>query len=125
MSSVAAPTSLKSHDVLRFPGTCAGFEEAAGALRSLLDARMVGGTPRYHVELVFEELVTNIIRHGSPTGDVEVSIVFGQNEIVLTFEDDGVPFDPRERPAAALPASIDEAQVGGSVWCWSERFPRG
>jgi len=99
--------------VLRFPGTRAGFENAAAALRGVLDARGLSDGPRYNVELAFEEVATNIIRHGSPHGDVEVVIAFSEHEIVLTFDDDGAAFDPREHPAPAVPASIDEAAPGG------------
>jgi anti-sigma regulatory factor (Ser/Thr protein kinase) len=102
-----------SEHVLRFPGTLAGFQEAAGVLRGLLDTRRLHGDARYNVELAFEEIATNIIRHGSPTGDVELAIAFDDDETVLTFEDDGVPFDPCEQPDPAMPASIDEALVGG------------
>ena len=98
---------------LRFPGTLAGFEEAAGALRGLLDAQQLEDGARFNVELAFEEIATNIVRHGSPTGDVEVTIVFDDHEIVLTFEDDGVPFDPRDRPDPPAPTSIDDVRVGG------------
>jgi serine/threonine-protein kinase RsbW len=99
--------------LLRFRATVAGLEEAGSALRALLDAHHVEGTPRYNVELAFEEVATNIVRYGFPAGDVEVALGFDNDEIILTFEDDGVPFDPRGQPAPALPTSIDEAQVGG------------
>jgi anti-sigma regulatory factor (Ser/Thr protein kinase) len=96
--------------LLRFPGTLQGFSEAAETLRGLLDARHLDGDARYNVELAFDEIATNIIRHGSPTGDIEVAIAFGDDEVVLTFEDDGVPFDPCAHTA---PASTGEVTVGG------------
>ena len=99
--------------VLRFCATIAGLEEAAGALRSVLDEQQVNADPRFKVELAFEEVVANIIKHGRPTEDVEVAIRFDDDEIVLTFEDDGVPFDPLSRPDPVAPSSIDEAVVGG------------
>jgi serine/threonine-protein kinase RsbW len=99
--------------VLRFPATLAGLEPAASALRDLLNAHGVEGRPRYHVELAFEEVFANIVRHGSPSGDVEVTVQFGDDEIVVTFEDDGLPFDPCEPPDPVAPTSIDDAQVGG------------
>ena len=102
-----------NQDVLRFPATNDGFEEAARALRALIDARRLDGEPRYHVELAFEEIATNIIRHGSSKEDIEVTIDFGEDEIVLTFEDSGVPFDPRELPGPVPPAALDEAPLGG------------
>ena len=35
------------------------------------------------------------------------------NTIVLTFDDDGPPFDPLERPLPAAAKSLEEAQLGG------------
>ena len=88
--------------LLRFRATIAGLGEAAGALRDLLSMQHVDGDARYNVELAFEEVAANIIRHGHPAGDIAVAIRF-DDEIVLTFEDDGVPFDPRDQPAPVPP----------------------
>src|SRR5262249_51213581 len=99
--------------VLRFAATRAGFEDAAVRLRGVLDARGLSDSAHYNVELAFEEVAMNIIRHGSPRGDIEAAIAFNEQEIILTFDDDGAAFDPREQPAPAVPQSIDDATVGG------------
>src|SRR5262245_28700719 len=104
------PTTQRA---LRFPGTIPGFEGAAVALRDLLGASGIAAGVRYNVELVFEEIASNIVRYGSPRDPVDVAIAFLDDEIVLTFEDDGVPFDPRQHPEPEVPRSIDEAIVGG------------
>lgn len=90
----------------------ADLERAAVDLRGLLRARELADDVRYNVELAFEEIVSNIVRHGSPTGEIRVTIAFN-GEIVLTFEDDGVPFDPREQVKRSAPTSLDEAAAGG------------
>ena len=99
--------------VLRFAATLAGLEHAAAALRVLLDAQAIDGEPRFNVELVFDEIAANIVRHGHPATDVRLSLRFDAGEIVLEFDDDGVPFDPLERPDPVMPATIEEAPVGG------------
>jgi len=74
------------------------------------------GRARYHAELAFEEVVSNIMRYGGAEGrspDVAIAIAAEPEAIVLTFEDDGAPFDPLSRPAPARPASLDEAPLGG------------
>jgi anti-sigma regulatory factor (Ser/Thr protein kinase) len=71
---------------------------------------------RYNLELVFEEIVGNIVRHGAPQGGelrVDVSLEIGADGIVIAVEDDGIPFDPCGRPDAALPATLAEAPDGG------------
>ena len=98
---------------MRFPPTLAALADAAEDLRGWLAAEQVNGRSRYNVELAFEEVVANIVRHGAPTDDVEVAIRFDADEIVMTFEDDGIPFDPRGTSDPVMPASIEEAEVGG------------
>lgn len=77
---------------------------------------------RFRVELVFEEIVANIVRHGAPTGAmtcIEVMLEASPDEITLTFDDDGVLFDPCGPAAAArasdpAPAvSLEQAPDGG------------
>ena len=96
-----------------FAPTVAGLERAAAALRGLLDSRSVSGAPRYNVELAFDEIAANVVRHAHATGDVGVEVRFDDDEITLTFEDDGTPFNPCDRPPAPLPSSIEQARIGG------------
>jgi serine/threonine-protein kinase RsbW len=61
---------------------------------------------------VFEEVISNVVRHGGAQ-QIEVSLARQADAIVLTFDDDGEPFDPLQRPAPVLPTSIEEAPLGG------------
>ncbi len=104
----------------------AGFQQGFLALRSALDGCGLRAEVRFRVELVFEEVVANIVRHGaSPAGatQIEVTLEAGPDVVTLTFDDDGVAFDPCSRGAAgrasagradsAPPATLDEAPDGG------------
>ena len=108
---MAEPPKTPIHR-LRFPGTLAGFEEASRSLRQFLEAHRLSEDTRFHIELVFEEIAVNIIRHGKPRADVNVEVTVN-GEVVLTFEDDGQSFDPRDQPLPAPPESIEETRVGG------------
>jgi serine/threonine-protein kinase RsbW len=109
---VVQATERVSTPIIRFPSTLAGYEDAAAALRRLLDAHALSTSARFNVELAFEEIAINIIQHGGAR-DIEVAVAIEPHEAVLTFEDDGIPFDPLEQPSPELPSSIEEAQVGG------------
>jgi serine/threonine-protein kinase RsbW len=98
---------------VRFPATLSGFERAAEELRRVLDERRLDGRVRYNVELAFEEISMNIIRHGSPRADIDVAVAFDDGAVVLTFKDDGVPFDSRHYPDPVVPSSLAEAPIGG------------
>jgi serine/threonine-protein kinase RsbW len=100
---------------LRFAGTHAGFEQASDELVAALEAQALDEAVRFDAELVFEEVVANIVNHGAVPGrtlDVRVTLEAGADSIVLTFDDDGVAFDPRNRPPPA-PLRLDEERIGG------------
>ena len=68
------------------------------------------------LEVLFEELVTNTIRHGfSRNSDqcIHVQVERGPSAIKLTFEDDGVPFNPTNANVPMSLASADPARLGG------------
>src|SRR5687767_9287118 len=101
---------------LCFPATFEAYARAAEELRSTLDEHALDERTRYRIELVFEELVTNVIRHSSShhlNPSIEARVTFEHDCIVLTLEDDGRPFDPRQYEIAAPPKSLEEASVGG------------
>jgi serine/threonine-protein kinase RsbW len=101
---------------IRFAGTHEGFARAFERLHAALDAERLAGATRYDVELVFEEIVANIVGHGARKGrepDVHLTLDTGPDSIVLIFCDDGVPFDPRGRPDPVIAKSLAEAKIGG------------
>jgi anti-sigma regulatory factor (Ser/Thr protein kinase) len=68
------------------------------------------------LEVIFEELVSNIIRYGFSTGSRQsicVTVAEEPGVITLTFEDDGIPFDPLQAPAPEPFTSIENAKIGG------------
>jgi serine/threonine-protein kinase RsbW len=84
--------------------------------RSALDAVRLDAATRYNAELVFEEIVANIVGHGAPdkhTLEVRFTLEACPDSLILTFDDNGVPFDPRGRPDPPPQKSLDEARVGG------------
>ncbi len=102
---------------LNFPATMTGFEQAFGSLQSELDRDALHPGARYNVELVFEEIVANIVRHGAPEGqppcEVDVAVAVDPDAIVMTFCDSGRPFDPVGRPDPKRPTTIEETPIGG------------
>jgi serine/threonine-protein kinase RsbW len=111
----ASPIAARRVEI-RFPGSHEGFAHGFGRLRHALDGEALNATTRYNTELVFEEIVANIVGHGAQKGrepDVRVTLEARPDSIVLIFDDDGVPFDPRGRPDPVKPKSLEEAKVGG------------
>jgi serine/threonine-protein kinase RsbW len=72
----------------------------------------------FHVEMAVDEACSNIIEHAyaDQTGEIEVACrcpIAGQFEVVL--RDSGLPFDPKEVPAAKVggPIDLDNLNEGG------------
>jgi anti-sigma regulatory factor (Ser/Thr protein kinase) len=101
---------------IRFPATHAGFADGFARLLEFLDVQALSGAWRYNVELVFEELVANVVKHGVRSGEeveVHVTVERRPDSIELCFDDNGVAFDPRTSPEPKLARSLEEARPGG------------
>ncbi len=101
---------------IRFAATHEGFAGGFEHLRAALDAERLDGATRYDTELVFEEIVANIVGHGARNGrqpEVCVELETRADSIALIFCDDGVPFDPRAWPDPVIAKSLAEARIGG------------
>jgi len=68
------------------------------------------------LEVVFEELISNIVRHGFRPGSDQIILVrieTGPEAIKLTIEDEGRPFNLLEAAPPAPFQSLETARVGG------------
>jgi len=98
---------------VQFPATMPGLAQAGETLRAFLDGIELDPGRRYQLELTFDEIAGNVVRHGQPVTSVEVSIAIDEAEAVMTFDDDGVAFDPRTYQDRRPPEPVDRAQTGG------------
>ena len=102
--------------VIRLPATFPEIARAAAELRVALDPRGLDSKPRYNAELVFEEIVSNVIRHGCSNRaqcSIQISLSFREDSIVMHFQDDGPPFDPRGYELPVMPRSLEDSRHGG------------
>ena len=68
------------------------------------------------MDLVLEELFTNIISYGYTDEDehwIEITISIKDNMITLRIEDDGIPFNPVELEDPDLDSPMEERGIGG------------
>lgn len=56
-----------------------------------------GDTDRDTLGLLVSELVTNAVRHGGHTRDLDVDVLFGPETVRVAVSDDGAGFAPRPR----------------------------
>jgi anti-sigma regulatory factor (Ser/Thr protein kinase) len=72
------------------------------AAARFLSAERISSDAIHDVQLVLEEITTNVIRHGAPAGDaavtMNVELEVEQDSVRVTLEDDAAPFDPTSIP---------------------------
>lgn len=82
---------------------------------------------RYQFLIVVEELMTNIVTHGSPPAGSDVAFDFRNDghAVGIQLNDSGVPFDPRQMPGADE-AAASSGNEGGWGWplilSWCEKL---
>jgi anti-sigma regulatory factor (Ser/Thr protein kinase) len=72
-----------------------------------LDERVIN-----RIEVIFEELVGNLVRHGA-VDSIALEIGARVGEIELVFEDAGPEFNPLELTTPSRFTTLEEAEVGG------------
>lgn len=66
------------------------------------------------LDVVIEELFVNIAKYAyDDAGDVLIEVLFDKNKLIITFVDEGNPFNPLERDDPDTSLSSDERQIGG------------
>ena len=70
----------------------------------------------FEINLALDELFTNIISYGfsdDDEHDIKITITTQDEEIIISIEDDGVPFNPVEADTPDLECTIENCQIGG------------
>ena len=92
------------------------IEEGRLALLDFLQPHALDDRVINRLEVIFEELVSNTVRHGfAPQSDqsVQVQAAARGEQLELVFEDDGTPFNPLQAEAPAPFQSLETARLGG------------
>lgn len=90
----------------------AQFAERVGAF---LEELGVPSKEVYAVQLILEELITNIINHAHDDGevhDIGLRVAAETSQLIVEIEDDGRPFDPLSIPEADVHAPIQDRPIG-------------
>ena len=70
----------------------------------------------FQIDLVLDELVSNVIRHelmDDKEHFIDVRMSCDDHELILEVEDDGIPFNPFDNPIPDINKPIEERRVGG------------
>ena len=94
----------------------AAIEDGRCRLVEFLAGQALDEVVRHRLELVFEELVSNTIRHGfamHSDQSIHIRVELQPGLVEFTFEDDGRPFNPLEVEPPEPFTSIETARIGG------------
>ena len=87
-----------------------------GQVETMLTSESLQDRVIYQVNLVLEEILTNIIKYAYEDNEIHEILVRLRLEpdlIRIRFEDDGGEFDPRQAPDPDLECSLEDTRVGG------------
>ncbi|HEY3814456.1 MAG TPA: ATP-binding protein [Caulobacteraceae bacterium] len=105
----------------------AAIERARLEVRPLLAYGGLSAKTINRFEVVFEELIYNVIRYGfTPGSDQKIlaRVALTPDAVELLLEDDGLAFDPTAHPAPPPFESLETAQIGGLGIPTVRRFSR-
>lgn len=88
-------------------------ENVRQAVNGYLEAFAVNERAINRIEVVLEELVSNVVRHAEGAQSLTVAARCDGETLHLRIEDDGVAFNPLTRPDPAPYTSLEDAIPGG------------
>jgi anti-sigma regulatory factor (Ser/Thr protein kinase) len=100
---------------LRLAGHPTEIGPALDLLESWLREAALPDDVVLETRLVAEEVLVNVVEHGAPPGRgcrVEAALEVAEKTLVLTFRDDGLPFDPLAAPLPDLARPAADREVG-------------
>jgi serine/threonine-protein kinase RsbW len=80
---------------------------------SYLAASGVDIRAAHHVTLVLDELLTNVVSHGSAGAPVSVRLTISPDRVTAEVVDGGPMFEPRVAQNLYLSADVEERRIGG------------
>lgn len=101
---------------LRIPNELAAIRRVAHAVEAFCTDHAIPPSLAMNLNLAVDEIVTNIISHGSKDDgrhDIEVDMRLAAGILAVDVIDDGVAFDPLKMPAPDVHAAIEERPIGG------------
>lgn len=101
---------------LNLPAVQESVERVAVAVGELADVEKWPEDVRFHVDLVLEELVQNIVSYGfegRAHGTIHLLITQIGPQVCILIADDGIPFNPFDLPEPDTDAPLSERSIGG------------
>ena len=101
--------------VRRFARAVGSLPALVAFVREFFAARGIDADQAFDVDLVLEELFTNMVRHArGGTSEIEVGLDVDGTVLTMQLRDEGVePWDPSQAPIPEVDRPIHERRPGG------------
>lgn len=100
--------------VRRVPRRIESLAALVGLVREFLQAEHLSTDLAFDMDLVLEELFTNLVRHGRGEGEIEVELQRAPGEVRIQLRAaERSPFDPTTAPRVNVNLPMDERRPGG------------
>lgn len=107
----------KASASLRLPAETAMLGRLAEWIDLCVEHRLISDDMKFQINLVLDELVSNIISHGHSDGagvrTIDIRMERGESDVTLILQDDGAPFDPTLAEPPDTGAPLEDRAVGG------------
>jgi anti-sigma regulatory factor (Ser/Thr protein kinase) len=108
-----APLQPAAGLVVHLANSLSAIEDGRLALLSYLAPFRLDDRIINRLEIVLEELVSNVVRHNAAATAVTVEAAYRDGTIKLTIEDNGAAFDPFELTTPSRFTTLEDAKLGG------------
>ena len=101
---------------LRVRNRVTEIDRVNASFNEFADRRQIPSTIRQKVNMLFDELLNNIISYAfedDADHEIEIRVDLVQRRLSITIADDGTPFDPFALPKPDTSLPLEERGIGG------------
>lgn len=101
---------------LTLPAAAENIEKAVAFVNGQLEAAGCPPKTMIQIDVAIDELFGNIAHYayGKDTGDATVSVeVTEEPAVIITFIDNGIPYNPLKKPDPDVTKDLEEREIGG------------
>lgn len=92
------------------------LEKLTDWLNELSEDLKISLQTAFRIDLILTETVTNIIENAyddEPIHLIKIKLQYRNGRITLRVEDEGIPFNPLERPEFEFTNNLEDVKIGG------------
>lgn len=91
------------------------FNKCSDFIEEQLDKVGFDNSAKFKILTACEEIIVNVMNYAYSEGDGDLMVTIGDSvdSIKITFSDDGVPFNPLDKPDADVTLALEDRKIGG------------